>query len=77
MHGIPCFTTHMPRTDAALRMADRLADGTLAELLARYRKAQVGWAAIARMLEVDHGIVVSSDTLPVWAAKLGVEGDAA
>lgn len=62
----------MAGSEAALRMADRLAGGTLAEQIGAYRKVRAPWRAIAEQLREDFGVEVTPDTLRVWAVKLGV-----
>lgn len=63
----------MAGSKAALRMADRLTGGTLADQIAEYRKVRAPWPAIADHLRAAHGVEVSADTLRQWARELGVD----
>jgi hypothetical protein len=65
----------MAGSKAALRMADRLAGGKLADEIARYRKVKAPWPSIADYLNEEYGVEVTGDTLSNWARELGV-GDA-
>lgn len=60
-------------TSAAYRMADRLADGRLAEIIAEQRAAGTSFEAIARQLHADHGIEVSGTTVANWSRALDLE----
>lgn len=63
----------MARTKASLRMADRLTGGTLAEEIAKYRKVEAPWTAIAAHLFQQYGVEVTGPTLRTWAVELGVD----
>lgn len=56
-------------------MADRMADGTLAERLKGLRAAGESWEAIARQLYDECGIEVSGQTLRTWGLALGLRED--
>lgn len=58
---------------SAQRMADRLADGKLAEAIGAMKAEGLSYDAIARRLYADHGIEVGARTLAAWARSLGVE----
>lgn len=49
------------------RMADRLADGKLAEIITTYRLEGLSFDDIARRLFADHGIEVTRQTIANWA----------
>lgn len=54
------------------RMADRLVDGRLADLLGTYRSEGLSWDEISRRLYAESGVEVSAGTLSLWAIELGV-----
>jgi hypothetical protein len=54
------------------RMADRLTDGRLAEIVARERDSGRSFDAIVRHLYADFGIEVTRQTLSDWAGQLGI-----
>lgn len=62
----------MAGSKAALRMADRLTGGTLAERIGEYRKVRAPWRAIAEHLHEQFGVEATPDTLRAWALDLGV-----
>lgn len=62
-----------PPRSTAYRMADRLLDGKLAEVLAEGRSAGRSFEEISRRLFADHGIEAPSQTLRSWARQLGIE----
>lgn len=54
-------------------MADRLAAGQLEPILRRLRETVgVSYAAIARLLEDQYGIVVHEHTVRAWCLDLGI-----
>lgn len=55
-------------TTPTYRMADRLLDGRLAELVAADRAAGASWDEVARHLYVEGGVELSRDTLRGWFA---------
>lgn len=57
---------------SAYRMADRLLDGKLADLIAQYRAAGMTWDQVSRQLYIDGGVEVTNQTLINWAEKLGI-----
>lgn len=63
----------MPPNSASYRMADRLTDGKLAELLRVYRGAGDSFQTIARRLFADHGIEVTDQTINNWLVVLDGE----
>jgi len=59
------------------RMAQRLAGGKLAELLARYRNENRSFDEIARLLYAEHGIEVTRQTIARWTEELGISAGSA
>ena len=60
----------MPPNSASYRMADRLTDGTLANLLRGYRSVGDSYQTIARRLFAQHGIEVTDQTINNWIVIL-------
>jgi len=58
------------------RMADRLAQGTLAEQMLALRAAGLSYHQISRRLFADHGIEVTAPTVTIWLAQLEQEAAA-
>ncbi len=56
------------KESAQYRMADRLADGNLAEVLLRLRDEDRSPEDIGRQLYADYGIQVSRPTVSRWIA---------
>lgn len=56
-------------------MADRLAGGNLASLLAQFEAEGLAWEQVAKRLYVAHGIEVTGETLRKWAALLNEAGE--
>lgn len=54
-------------------MADRLADGKLAEVLADKHDELRSWEAVSRHLHTAFGIEVTSETLRRWGIELGIK----
>lgn len=54
-------------TSPHFRMADRLADGKLAEIIARGRAEGLSFDDIARRLYADFGIEVTRQTVANWS----------
>ena len=52
------------------RMADRLTDGHLAEILNDHRARNLGYEDIARRLFADHGIEVTRQTVATWCERV-------
>lgn len=52
------------------RMADRLADGRLTELIAEGRAAGLSYDDIARRLYADYGIEATRQTVANWASAI-------
>lgn len=67
----------MPPRSPAFRMADRLTQGRLAELIREGRAADESWDRIARKLDSDFGIDVTSETLRLWFLQMEEEEGAA
>jgi hypothetical protein len=55
------------------RMADRLAQGCLAERILSHRSDGLSFNAISARLYADHGIEVTGTTIGVWLAQLTEE----
>jgi superfamily II helicase len=53
-------------------MADRLAEGHLAEQIAALRTQGHTFEQVARALNADFGIEVTGETIRKWARQLGV-----
>lgn len=62
----------MPPTTSNWRMADRLADGKLADQITVLRGDGNTWEQIAKVLFAEHGIEVTGQTLRLWGAELGI-----
>jgi len=54
------------------RMADHLAGGTLATVITSLRGDGNSYGTIARRLQSDHGIEVTSQTVCNWLKRLAV-----
>jgi hypothetical protein len=57
---------------AQFRMAERLAGGDLAELLAAQFAKTGSWEQVARDLYATYGITITGQTLRRWAEQLGI-----
>lgn len=57
---------------STLPLTDRLMGGTLAQKLTEWRTAGDSMETIARRLENEHAIQVSSSTVGRWCDQLGV-----
>lgn len=57
-------------------MADRLAGGQLADLMASYRTDGMSWDDIARKL-YGLGVEANGETLRLWAKTLGITDESA
>jgi hypothetical protein len=55
------------------RMADRLTNGRLVEIVAGERQRGQSYDAIVRRLYADYGIEVTRQTLSDWASGLGID----
>ncbi|HWI02637.1 MAG TPA: hypothetical protein VNT52_02255 [Acidimicrobiales bacterium] len=64
-----------PRT-AQFRMADKLADGRLVEMMTTLYGETGSWEEVSRRLYAAHGITLSGQTLRRWADQLGIEAAA-
>ena len=58
-------------------MADRLAGGRLADVLATQKAELRSWEAVSRHLHAEFGIEVTSETLRRWGIELGIKRPAA
>jgi len=57
-------------------MADRLAGGDLANIIAASRSKGFSWDSIAARLYADHHIEVTGNTVQSWARQLDLEATA-
>ncbi len=62
----------MPRTSSTFPLANRICDGQLAVLLRRWREAGDSFETIARRLDSERGVAVSSTTVYRWWHGLGI-----
>jgi hypothetical protein len=62
------------KLSAQFRMADRLAGGGLAAIIAEARTEGQSFDHIARRLYADFGIEVTRQTVANWTDALGVDG---
>lgn len=67
----------MTKTSPQFRMADRLVDGRLAEIIAVGRESGQSFETIARNLYAEHGIEVTRQTLANWSQQTADSGAAA
>lgn len=58
------------------RMADRLVDGNLAQIIVGYHNAGHSHEHISRLLWAEHGVDVSGQTLRRWVPILVAENEA-
>ncbi len=56
----------------SLLLAERLIPGGAAPYIENLRAQGFGWDAVARRVELDHGITVTSETVRGWARQLGI-----
>lgn len=54
-------------------LADRLLDGTLDERLLRYKRANVPWSAVSRLLAEEIEVEISAETLRRWGQAVDEE----
>lgn len=58
------------------RMADRLAKGRLAEILAEFKANGASYSYVVRELYARHGIEVTAPTVGVWYSRLDEPSEA-
>lgn len=63
----------MPPNSPSYRMADRLSDGRLADILRTARDEGLSYQRIAFQLHTDLGVEVSDQTIANWCLDLGIE----
>lgn len=67
----------MPPKSPAFRMADRLTNGRLVELIREGRAAGESWDRVARRLDADFAIDVTGETVRLWYRQLEDEAGVA
>lgn len=59
-------------TSPEYRMADRILDGRLEEVLRGLYAESGAWEVVSRRLFAEHDIAISGQTLRRWAKALGI-----